>query len=412
MKIQIFSAAAAAVAVVGTGIPSAVQASSDAGFDTHEIEFTSRVSATTGTPKSRMPMLKRAPKARFIKNVTRRDGVQGTIGENKGVENKSYDSTFKWPSTTSTVRLISSPKKGGQISSVTARPYLTAGKVFMKFGGISYVCSGSMIGKGIVITAAHCVSDWGKGKSGYATDVYFIPGAYKRSNSSTSGPVGRWKAKELIVPSCYKNGTCKNTSGGVISSNDIAILVLGGTKANLPSSKGVGYYGYGWNGFGFTTGSTFAGSKSMSQITQLGYPAAIGDTSTNRGGAMIRTDSAAMYYVPATGVKNFIWGSPQTGGSSGGPELVNFGRKPNFSSSAYAGLKSNPNIVMGVTSWGYVSRFYNVQGASWFGTNTEYPSGSYKDTSGRNWGGGNIGALMRFTCGKGYRNYQAAGWCR
>ncbi|CAI8176480.1 MAG: Uncharacterised protein [Prochlorococcus marinus str. MIT 9215] len=272
-----------------------------------------------------------------------------------------------------------------------------------------------MIGKGIVLTAAHCVSKFGDGATGFADKVYFIPAATKTANAGSSGPIGRWLAKDIVVPTCYINGTCKATSSsGVVTSNDLAIVILGGKKSKLPYRKGAGYYGYGWNGYGFTKGSEFASSKSMGEITQLGYPAAIGDKSTNRGGAMIRTDSMAMYSVPASGVKNLIWGSSQTGGASGGPQLVNFGNKPNYGSSASAGTNSLQNILVGTTSWGYTDKALKVMGSSWFGTNTEFASGSYKDDSGKDWGAGNIGAIMRFVCGsgKGYLDYQAKGWCR
>ena len=35
----------------------------------------------------------------------------------------------------------------------------------------------------------------------------------------------------------------------------------------------------------------------------------------------------------------------------------------------------------------------------------------YKDKSGRNWGAGNIGFLMRKVCGQGYGNGQSSGIC-
>ena len=412
MKIQFLSAAAASVALFGTGAPALMAASADAGFTVHELSDDGKKSSFSGNPKSRLPMLKNPPKATRIRTPSRRDGVPGSSLD-KGRKNDAYG-TAKWSYTTSTVQLQSKPKKKDVNAAVSARPYLSAGKVFMKFGNSSYVCSGSMLGKGIVITAAHCISEWGKGKSGFATDVYFIPGATKRSNSASSGPAGRWKAKNLVAPTCYLNGTCKNTASGVLSSNDLGMIILGGKKKQLPGYKKVGYYGYGWNGYGFTTGSTLASSKSMAQITQLGYPAAIGDKSSNLGGAMIRTDSPAMYYLPASGVKNLLWGSSQTGGSSGGPELVNFGKKPTYGSGSSAGVKTLQNIVIGVTSWGYTSPVINLQGASWFGQNDEYPAASYTDTAGKNWGAGNIGALMRYTCGKGssYLGLQAKGWCR
>ena len=237
--------------------------------------------------------------------------------------------------------------------------------------------------------------------------------ATKKFNAISSGPIGRWKARTLVVPNCYILGTCKDTTGrGVQISNDVGIIILSGSKKNLPAKKGAGYYTYGWNGYGFTTGSSFASTKSMAQITQLGYPAAIGDSSSNLGGSMIRTDASAMYYEPASGVKNLIWGGSQTGGSSGGPELVNFGTKPTYGSGSNAGLKPVRNAVIGTTSWGYRSSTVNFQGASWFGQNTEFPSATYKDTANKNWGAGNIGALMRAVCGKGYRGYQARGYCR
>ena len=119
---------------------------------------------------------------------------------------------------------------------------------------------------------------------------------------------------------------------------------------------------------------------------------------------MIRTDSMAVYYQPKRNVKNFIWGSQQTGGSSGGPEITNFGRGPNLSSGAWRGYRRFRNIVVGVTSWGYTDKTQQIQGASWFGQNKEFSSSSYKDTAGKNWGAGNIGALMRYVCGKGYLN--------
>ena len=76
---------------------------------------------------------------------------------------------------------------------------------------------------------------------------------------------------------------------------------------------------------------------------------------------MIRTDSMAVYYQPKTNVKNFVWGSQQTGGSSGGPELTNFGRGPNHSSGAWRGYRRFRNILVGVTSWGYTNPQYQVQ---------------------------------------------------
>ena len=372
---------------------------------------TERSDFSSFKPKSPMPILKSLPNSYATtssESYRFQPGVNVPKGKNSLSSNIVRPSNYgnkKYSYTTAVVKPLSSPKKTDLANVATsARPYLTAGKLWMRKGGLWYVCSGSLIGKGVVVTAAHCIADWGGGSSGIATSVYFIPAATKNNTyGSSAGPIGSWSAKNIVYPTCYVNGTCVNTSSGVISSNDVALVVLAGTVSNLPYAKGAGVYGYGWNGYGFTKGNRYISRrKKLGQITQLGYPAALGDTSTNRGGAMIRTDSMAVYYQPVKNVKNFIWGSQQTGGSSGGPEITNFGRGPNISTSAYTGFRKNRNIVVGVTSWGFVDRTQQLQGASWFGQNAEFPSSQYRDTARKNWGAGNIGALMRFVCGRGY----------
>ena len=70
-------------------------------------------------------------------------------------------------------------------------------------------------------------------------DVYFIPAATKNNSiASSAGPIGSWKAKNMVYPTCYINGTCVNTSSGVLNSNDVALVILGGSVSNLPYAKG------------------------------------------------------------------------------------------------------------------------------------------------------------------------------
>ena len=81
---------------------------------------------------------------------------------------------------------------------------------------------------------------------------------------------------------------------------------------------------------------------------------------------MERTDSADVYYTSGN-LRGQYWGSAQTGGSSGGPEIVNFGTHPVHNSGSSPGAWFGQNVI-GVTSWGYTDINIKVQGASWFGS--------------------------------------------
>jgi hypothetical protein len=73
-------------------------------------------------------------------------------------------------------------------------------------------------------------------------------------------------------------------------------------------------------GYGYTP-------QNIAQLTQLGYPVAL-----DGGLLMQRTDSYG--FVDGNASNNTVIGSLQTGGSSGGPWLVNFGIKPALSGTA------------------------------------------------------------------------------
>ena len=78
---------------------------------------------------------------------------------------------------------------------------------------------------------------------------------------------------------------------------------------------------------------------------------------------MERTNSYG--FVDGGSSNNTVIGSLQTGGSSGGPWLVNFGVKPVLSGTA-VGAEANRNTVVNVTSWGHTSTSIKEQGASAF----------------------------------------------
>eukprot|EP00890_Picochlorum_soloecismus_P003831 jgi/Picsp_1/4449/NSC_06671-R1_peptidase s1 and s6 chymotrypsin hap len=247
-------------------------------------------------------------------------------------------------------------------------PWVPTGKLVWD-GGPS--CTASMIGRGLAVTAAHCVSEYGK-KSflNPGSSLYLEPGRF-----DDLLPFGRFPVVSITVPRTYFDGSdpCDPNSPGVICENDIAVLLVGPTAGvdRLPGEI-LGYYGYG-SGYSFVDVGDLRGA----QIAQLGYP-----SNLDNGVRMIRTDSLGL----KTSYNNVIIGSLQGGGSSGGPWLVNFGQQTTLSGGTVFGSSPDPNVVIGTTSWGYTDFDVKVQGASRFGTNS-----IFKDVS-------NIQVLINQIC--------------
>ncbi|WP_436638378.1 trypsin-like serine peptidase [Microbaculum sp. FT89] len=284
---------------------------------------------------------------------------------------------------------------------ITSRPYSTTGKLYMKFGGSTFVCTASLLRKGILVTAAHCISEFGNGPAGFADAAVWYPAMV--SGGKRGRPFGRFRAVNIFVPEPYYDGsdTCDPLYPGIVCNNDVATIALRKEKVRFRNFRGkkkvvtkypgqlVGTYRFGVNGYSYTTLPAEFGSASAAQITQLGYPVAL-----DKGLQMQRTDSIGFRVVDGDLINTLI-GSAQTGGSSGGPWLVNFGTRPAVDATdASLGFASTPNVVVGVTSYGVETPTnVNYQGASFFGQNVEYPDADYGG-----WGPGNIGALMMATC--------------
>lgn len=247
------------------------------------------------------------------------------------------------------------------IEPVNSYPWRAIGKLIMTFGDQRAVCTASVIGKSLLVTAAHCVHNYGSRDEGFATAISFQPARHEGQK-----PYGVWTAKEWWIPKVYHEGqdTCLPDAPGVVCANDVSVIVLDENDGqaigdvtgvlNLPplsnDSDKEDAYGY-----------VFFLGQNATQLTQLGYPSKDFD-----GMTMIRTDSLAYFEDP----NNVILGSNQTGGSSGGPWLQNFGTPT--SATGPAPSADQINTVSAVTSWGYNSGTVKVQGASRFSRNKIY----------------------------------------
>lgn len=238
------------------------------------------------------------------------------------------------------------------IAPVDRAPWRATGQLHMVFAGMSYVCTASVIDDSILVTAAHCVHDFGLKDEGFADAVTFEPARHGNQR-----PFGVWTAKEWWIPKAYFDGTdvCDDAS---VCENDVAIIVLE-KNDDQNIADVVGSYDIATDdSFGYVE---FLG-ENVAQFTQLGYP-----TEGYDGDKMIRTDSLGYQDDPF----NVIIGSNQTGGSSGGPWLQNFGSPTSFVGSIPS--DSRINVVSAVTSWGYYATVSKkIQGASRFSRNTTY----------------------------------------
>lgn len=228
------------------------------------------------------------------------------------------------------------------------RPYRPSGKLFFNVGGGSFICSASMIKPGIVLTAAHCVTEYGSNV--FNTSFSFIP-AYKNG----AAPYGTWNYTTVYAMSSYLDGTGPCSTAGVVCEDDVAVIVLSPDGSGNYAGNYTGWYGYGWNGYGFTGSGVANGNKT--QITALGYPANLDNGKKNQ-----RTDSQG--HTDSTLSNNTVIGSNATGGSSGGPWVINIGKKANTSDTH--GADSTNNMAVGATSWGYINPAIKEQGASPF----------------------------------------------
>lgn len=224
-----------------------------------------------------------------------------------------------------------------------AWPYRAAGKLFFLDDGTTYNCSGSMIDRGLVVTAAHCVAS--NSTHTMYTGFRFIPG-YRE----TEAPFGEWEVAKVYVLPSYVDG--KDCISGVVCKDDVAVLTLVPQKVDGKDR----YAGDSTGWFGYAAGVEPYTAVGLTQVTQLGYPLCLND-----GEFMQRNDAQGA--ISKDQRNNTVYGSLMCGGSSGGPVIANFGIKSDTTGTV-DGKFARPNVVIGVTSWGYTGPDVKQQGAS------------------------------------------------
>ena len=250
-------------------------------------------------------------------------------------ESMAFGSASKHPFTVSRVDL-----SGFDVS--TLFPFSAVGKLFITFGSSTFVCSAALIKKGVLLTAAHCIYDNVAGL--FISSATFVP-AYNRGVA----PFGSFGAVFATVWDTYASQSAC-IAGGVVCTNDFGVIVL--AQNTIWPGNAAGKLGYSTSGYGLT-------SNDEALFTQLGYP-----VSHDKGERMMRTDSQSYRDMSLLG--NNIWGSSQTGGSSGGPEVVNLGKKPTIKKPGTGAKEKKANRIVCVTGWGYTTKNQKELGCSYF----------------------------------------------
>lgn len=276
----------------------------------------------------------------------------------------------------------------------TTYPYRAIGRLTFNAG----FCSASLIRRSVIVTAAHCIQNFGSGSISHGFSGWTFTPAYYNGLA----PYGSWGWQALVRPASWAYGT--DIGSGAARDNDLAVIILR-KKSGKFIGDITGYFTYGWNNYSFVRSSK-TGNLWTASLTTLGYPGLM-----DSGRIMQRSDGPS-YLTTINGAGQIYQGSNFTGGSSGGPWIANFGyQNPNFSGGASSGSAAANNVIVGVTSWGASDP--NAPKDNWssqFRQNTRYPLANYGS-----FGAGNIASLLNTVCSAkpsgSASTYQQLGYC-
>lgn len=277
-------------------------------------------------------------------------------------------------------------------------PYSAIGKLGFQAYGMDSHCSASVILKSVIITAAHCMQDYGAGSERFGSYV-FRPASYEGSS-----PYGEWTPIASVWSNTWSKGN--DVGEGAAVDNDLAVMILGKNASGQFISDVVGgHLNYGWNNYSFFKGKK-TGNLWTAAVTTLGYPGLL-----DAGSIMQRSDGPT-YLTTISEAHQIYQGSNFTGGSSGGPWIVNFGyENPSFDDGTGPGQYARANVVIGVTSWGSADPNKPKDNfSSQFTQNKRYPKADYGG-----FGAGNIAALLNTICSKkptgSTQTFKQLGYC-
>ena len=194
-------------------------------------------------------------------------GVMTKNGIVEDIESRAFGS-FGIPYTTTRVQDGNQSAAGATSANrlSTTYPYRTVGKLTFSAG----YCSASLIRRSVIVTAAHCIQNFGTGNSIFS-GFQFRPGHYGATGATAAqiAPHGTWNWIRLVRPASWANGTDIGT--GAARDNDLAVIALGKNAQGQFIGNITGYMNYGWNNYSFVTSSK-TGNQHTAAVSTLGYP--------------------------------------------------------------------------------------------------------------------------------------------